>query len=126
MTFTTAVRTCFQKYATFSGRARRSEFWWFQLCYALAMAVIVALIYATGSTWPALLVLPFVPPTISVTVRRLHDTSRSGWWYLISFVPYVGPVVLLALCCLDSAPSNQYGNSPKVELNATGYLQPGV
>ena len=74
----------------------------------------------------ALLFLALLVPQVAVTVRRLHDTSRSGWWFLISFVPYVGPIVLLVFCCLDSAPSNQYGNSPKVELNTAGYLQPGT
>lgn len=127
MTFTTAVRTCLtEKYATFEGRARRSEYWWFQLFYLLFSFVVVALVFLLRSEWVALLFLALLVPQVAVTVRRLHDTSRSGWWFLISFVPYVGPIVLLVFCCLDSAPSNQYGNSPKVELNTAGYLQPGT
>ena len=130
MTFTTAVRTCFQKYATFSGRARRSEYWWFQAFLALVVLAGTMLVFLLRSEVPFYLTMVvavgLVVPSISVTVRRLHDTSRSGWWYLITLVPYVGALVLLVLCCLDSDPSNQYGNSPKVELNTAGYLQPRV
>ncbi|GAA1477414.1 DUF805 domain-containing protein [Nocardioides aestuarii] len=131
MGFTTAVRTCLlEKYATLEGRARRSEYWWFQLFLALVALVAVLLVFLFRSEVPlyvmAVVGLGLVLPSIGVTVRRLHDTSRSGWWYLISFVPYVGPIVLLVFCCLDSAPSNQYGTSPKVEPNVAGYLQPGT
>ena len=127
MTFATAVRTCLQeKYATFEGRARRSEYWWFQLFYLLFALVVVALVLLLRSEWVTLLFLGLVVPQVAVTVRRLHDTSRSGWWFLISFVPYVGALVLLVLCLLDSADSNRFGPSPKVELNTAGYLQPGA
>jgi uncharacterized membrane protein YhaH (DUF805 family) len=130
MTFTTAVRTCLEKYATFSGRARRSEYWWFQAFLMLVAFVGVALVFLLRSEVPGYLLLVvmvgLVVPAISVTVRRLHDTGRSGWWYLISLVPYVGALVLLVLCCLDSTGSNQYGTSPKVELDTTPYLQPGL
>jgi uncharacterized membrane protein YhaH (DUF805 family) len=84
MTFTTAVRTCLAKYATFSGRARRSEYWWFQAFVLLVSFVGVALVFLLRSEVPGYLLLVvmlgLVVPSISVTVRRLHDTGRSGWW----------------------------------------------
>jgi len=52
-------------------------------------------------------------PGLAVIVRRLHDTGRSGWWVLISLVPFVGPIILLVFMCLDSVPSNAYGPNPK-------------
>ena len=112
MSFVDAVRTCFSKYADFSGRARRSEYWWFALFYGLVTLVLVLLVYVTGSSLPMLLILGLVVPTIAVSVRRLHDTSKSGWWYLLSFVPF-GSIVLLVFFCLDSHPDNQYGPNPK-------------
>lgn len=68
--FTDALRICFKKYATFTGRARRSEFWWFYLWF---------LIFSLFTCGLALIV--FLIPLASVTVRRLHDTGRSGWWW---------------------------------------------
>lgn len=144
MSFGTAVRTVLGKYATFSGRARRSEFWWFYLAYTLAVGVLyvigLALVVAgTPSSGAAdesltpvgvagavvlgamgLLSLALVVPTLAVMVRRLHDTGRSGWWYLISFVPF-GGIVLLVFAAMDSAPgTNQWGPNPKGTGDAYG------
>lgn len=94
----------FKRFADFSGRARRKEYWYFVLITTI-MSIVFSLIH------PALYVLNSVIlllPTIAVTVRRMHDTDRSGWWML---VPIVGFVFL----CLDSQPStNRFGPSPKV------------
>ena len=117
MTFNEAWRTVLlQKYATFSGRARRSELWWyvlFQICVMIAASIIDAVIFRhsailTGIAWLALLI-----PSVAVVVRRLHDTNRSGWWYLIAFVPAVGGLILLYFCILRGTPgSNNYGADP--------------
>jgi uncharacterized membrane protein YhaH (DUF805 family) len=114
-----------KNYAVFSGRARRKEFWMFTLFQFLAVLalIIVEVILgaATGGFQPwqfFLLVAPYFLgtfiPSLAVTVRRLHDTGRSGAWYFISFVPYIGGIILLVLNCLDSQPGpNQYGPNPK-------------
>ena len=113
MSFVDAVRTCFSKYADFSGRARRAEYWWWALFNLLVTAVLVVLMYMLGSTLVLIPLLGIVLPGLAVTVRRLHDTSRSGWWYFVSLVPFVGGIMLQLLCCLDSHPDNQYGPNPK-------------
>lgn len=114
------------KYAKFDGRARRKEYWMFQLFYYLIMAVVFLvfgmLTAVTGSEAFMtialgiyfLFVLALLLPMLAVTVRRLHDIGKSGWWILISFVPYIGPIVLLVFCCLDSeSGANKYGPNPK-------------
>lgn len=106
-----------KNYAGFDGRARRQEYWMF----ALVNFVIVAVLYVLAMTvidwliWVYLLyALAVLIPGIAVTVRRLHDTGRSGWWYFIAFVPLVGAFVLLYFLVLagDSG-DNAYGPDPK-------------
>jgi uncharacterized membrane protein YhaH (DUF805 family) len=94
MDFQTAVRTGLAKYVDFTGRAARSEYWWFVLFQALAVVAAGILDIFIGFLQP-LVILGLILPGIAVTVRRLHDTDRSGWWFLISLVPLVGFVVLL-------------------------------
>ncbi len=105
-----------KKYAVFDGRARRKEYWMFALFYILIYLGLMLVESLVGS--PGILVLIFslglLVPSVGVTIRRLHDTSRSGWWVLIAFVPLVGGIVLLVFMCLDSTPgSNAYGPNPK-------------
>ncbi|WP_286828716.1 MULTISPECIES: DUF805 domain-containing protein [Kordiimonas] len=94
MGFGSAVATAFKKYATFSGRASRSEYWWFFLFYILAFMAASFIDVAMGNVesgimgWIVLLIL-FLP-TIAISVRRLHDINMSGWWYLVFLVPIVG------------------------------------
>ena len=127
MGFGEAVRTGLQKYATFKGRARRSEYWWFALFLALVY-VAGAVLDALAGTQGALMFLTIVAlllPSISVTVRRLHDTGRSGGWYFIAFVPLIGGIWLLVLTCLDSSPyDNSYGPSPKYGMPTDGAWAP--
>lgn len=115
MSFPDAVRTALSKYATFSGRARRSEYWWFTLFTVtvyIATSIIDAVIGKDIVTLLAYLAL--LLPGLAVTVRRLHDTSRSGWWILIGIVPLVGAIVLIVFQVQDSHPgTNAYGPSPK-------------
>ena len=109
-----AVRTVLSKYADFSGRARRSEYWWFVLAYVIAYVVVALIDQAFG--FPILtliLALGLLVPSLAVSVRRLHDTGRSGWWLLINLIPF-GGIVTLVFSCLDSQPgTNAYGPSPK-------------
>ena len=105
-----------KKYAVFGGRARRKEYWYFQLFYILIFIVIV--IIDDVISGDGLLLIPYclamLIPQLAVCVRRLHDSGKSGWWILISFVPLVS-IVLLVFMVQDSQPGeNQYGPNPKV------------
>lgn len=116
-----------RKYTVFSGRSRRKEFWMFSLIsgiIALGLAFIdIALGLDFGSDFGAvsgvlssLYSLGVLVPNVAVTVRRLHDTGRSGWWVLISFIPLVGLIVLLIFMVQDSKDGeNEHGPNPKAE-----------
>jgi len=115
MSFAESIRTCLSKYATFSGRARRSEFWWFTL-FLVVLYIVAAIIDAAIGIRiiELLLILATILPSLAVTARRLHDTGRTGWWILIGIIPIIGDLVLLVFECMDSQPgANQYGPSPK-------------
>lgn len=116
------------KYFRISGRASRAEYWWFYLfanlvIMAASMLSVVAAVLlemqaanevvALSMLFFGLIVtLSMVIPSITATVRRLHDTNRSGWWYLISLVPYIGNIVLIVFCCLPSDEGeNDYGEA---------------
>jgi uncharacterized membrane protein YhaH (DUF805 family) len=107
------------KYVVFSGRARRSEFWWYALFAAIVYIVAGIIDAAIGNQLVGYLVaLALLLPSLAVTVRRLHDTGRSGWWILIGIIPLIGAIVLLVFEVQDSQPgTNNYGPSPK-ELGA--------
>jgi uncharacterized membrane protein YhaH (DUF805 family) len=113
--------TVLKKYAVFDGRARRKEYWFFQLVNTFIVIVFVAVGgVAPGMRFsPArLLIVLYLCavflPSLAVTVRRLHDTGRSEFWIFISFVPFVGGIILLVFTFMDSQPNaNQYGPNPK-------------
>lgn len=101
----------------FNGRSRRKEFWMFQLfnfIISIVLGVISAVVGDTDLVLSTMYGLMILIPSLSVLVRRLHDTGRSGWWFFIILIPFVGAVVLLVFECLDSEPGvNQYGQCPK-------------
>ncbi|HEX3361153.1 MAG TPA: DUF805 domain-containing protein [Solirubrobacterales bacterium] len=113
LTFDEAVRDGLSKYVQFDGRSSRSAYWWFYLFYILVF-IGASIIDAIAKTpvFGFLAVLGLLLPSLSVLVRRLHDTDRSGWWVLISFVPIVGTIVVIVFACTDSGPPNKYGNGP--------------
>jgi uncharacterized membrane protein YhaH (DUF805 family) len=116
MSFPDAVRSALTQYATFSGRARRSEYWFFYLAVAVAYFVASFVDQALGLNYVlyGVVVLALFLPTLAVGARRLHDTNRSGWWLLIGLVPLVGAIVLIVFFVQDSHQGvNQYGPSPK-------------
>jgi uncharacterized membrane protein YhaH (DUF805 family) len=102
--FVEAIRNGFEQYVNARGRATRAEFWWWWL------AVSVLSLLLEGTTVGALFGLAILLPTITVLVRRLHDTGRSGWWGLVFLIPAIGVLILIVLLALpgDSA-SNRYG-----------------
>lgn len=113
-----AVRTCLQKYATFSGRARRAEFWWWALAILLAsLALNLAdwlLFGSHAQPLSSLFSLAVLLPNLAVGARRLHDTDRSGWWLLIGLVPLIGLIVLLVFFVQDGTVGpNRHGADPR-------------
>ncbi|MFJ1972902.1 DUF805 domain-containing protein [Streptomyces sp. NPDC087903] len=104
-----------KKYAVFAGRARRKEYWMFTLFALIIYAVVFAIAFAIHAVWIGLILeLALLLPSWGVTVRRLHDTGRSGWWILLSAVPLVGGIIVLVWLCSDGKPGeNQYGPNPK-------------
>lgn len=117
-----AVRTCFSKYVDFSGRARRSEYWYFFL-FSLLANLVVSLLdnilgtdYDTGSggLLSTVLSLALFLPSLAVGARRLHDTGRSGWWQLLWLVLIIGWVVLIIWLVKDGDKGdNAHGADPK-------------
>lgn len=130
MTFSESIRTCIGKYVTFSGRAVRSEFWWFALfVFAgnMLLGIVDSLLFGTTVTTDTgfsastdtpilsgIFGLAMLLPMISVAVRRLHDVGRSGWWYWIALVPLVGFILLIVWWATDgNRGPNGYGEDPK-------------
>jgi uncharacterized membrane protein YhaH (DUF805 family) len=119
MGFKEAIISCVQKnYVGFSGRAPRSEYWFFVLFYLLALcaAGLVGVVVG-GTTGAALLagivILAAFLPQLAAGVRRLHDTNSSGWWYLLAFVPYIGGVIMLVWFCIPGTKGeNRFGADP--------------
>jgi uncharacterized membrane protein YhaH (DUF805 family) len=105
-----------KKYAQFSGRARRTEYWMFvlfNLIISMVLAFVEGLLGSPGVIG-LLYGLAVLLPSIAVSVRRLHDTDRSGWWLLVALVPLIGVIVLIVFAAQDSKPGdNAYGPNPK-------------
>jgi uncharacterized membrane protein YhaH (DUF805 family) len=103
-----------KKFADFSGRARPQEFWMFVLFNvgAAFIALIIDAIIGTGFVFYGLYILASIIPSLAVSVRRLHDTDKSGWWLLIGLIPF-GGIVLLVFYIMGGTPgTNQYGPNP--------------
>jgi uncharacterized membrane protein YhaH (DUF805 family) len=122
MSFGESVRSVYGKYATFDGRATRSEYWWFTLFYFLVVlaAYFAAAMLAAATRSTSILSLMLVAvvlfalltfiPGLALLVRRLHDTGKSGWWMFVVFVPYIGGLVLFVFTLLPSDSSfNNFG-----------------
>lgn len=103
-------------YCNFSGRSSRSEYWWFALFTFLISCVIGIIFSSTLAKVISMLVgLAFLLPNLGLAVRRLHDIGKSGWWYLIGFIPLIGVIILIVWFCRESQPfDNEYGAVPNV------------
>ncbi|MDA8262802.1 MAG: DUF805 domain-containing protein [Actinomycetota bacterium] len=107
-----AVRSVLGQYATFSGRASRAEYWWYSLASAVALLALTYLLGGSrlGDLLIVLVDLGLFLPGLAVTVRRLHDTGRSGGWIFITLVPLVGAIVLIVMMASrGDAANNSYG-----------------
>lgn len=115
-----------RQYADFNGRARRKEFWMFTLINFLIVMALEVVMFIVGGMDPesslamvvmgllGIYLLAVFIPSLAVSVRRLHDTNRSGWWLLIQLVPFIGIIVLIVFWVQDGdAGTNQYGENPK-------------
>ena len=112
MTFFDAIETCFKKSFQIKGRASKSEFWWFTLFYFIALF----LLFFINEIAAIIFIIIILPASICVTVRRLHDQDKSGFFYFISIIPYVGGFILLFMCAMDgSSGKNKYGAPPKTK-----------
>jgi len=103
-----------RNYTNFSGRARRKEYWYFylvQLVLTIIAMILDAVIFDSGTgLFYILVALGLFLPSLAVTVRRLHDTSRSGWWILIGIVPLIGAILLIIWLATDTKPEmNRWG-----------------
>jgi len=116
------------RYAQFDGRASRSEFWYFALFYFLIDIVVASIDAfvlnpmlgltpdqaAQGGFLQMIFALALIIPSIALSIRRLHDIGKSGWWYLLVLIPIIGWFILIYFYILDSQPgSNQFGENPK-------------
>jgi len=116
MGFGGAIKTCFRKYATFSGRARRPEYWWwalFNVLITVPLAIVDLAIENSGG--PAVLSnlanLALFLPSLAVGVRRLHDTDRRGWWILLWIIPLIGWIIMIVfLCERGTDGANRFGS----------------
>ncbi|MDC9587953.1 DUF805 domain-containing protein [Xenorhabdus sp. XENO-10] len=107
----------FKNYAEFSGRARRKEYWMFSLFHIIIVVALAVLGSAISETASVLLlgvyILVTFIPIFAVTVRRLHDTNHSGWWLLISLIPFVSIILFIFYCTRGTTGDNDYGTDPK-------------
>ncbi|KAF7785795.1 hypothetical protein PRUB_a0178 [Pseudoalteromonas rubra] len=122
--YLSVFKNCFE----FKGRARRKEYWVFVLFTILVSVVLGLIDIALGlyseeaglGLLSGLYALIVIIPSIALSIRRLHDTGRRGWWLLISFIPLIGPIVLIVFYVMDSQPGeNDYGPNPKEQVHNT-------
>jgi len=120
----------FKKYAVFKGRATRREYWYFTLFNILAVGVFGLIDQLMGTfnfdagygPLSAIYTLAMILPGLGVSIRRLHDTGRSGWWFMITIIPIIGLLVFLYFALLDSDPNpNEYGESPSWKYNIQNF-----
>ncbi|RPF21049.1 DUF805 domain-containing protein [Myceligenerans xiligouense] len=139
MSFMESIRTVLSKYADFNGRARRSEYWWYMLAYMVVVLVLEAIFIfpALGqmtaaqtenpgavAEMPPMMVVGYVLilivalglllPSLAVTIRRLHDSDKSGFFFLLGFIPFVGGIIVFVFTLLPGTPGpNRFGPDPK-------------
>lgn len=103
-----------RKYTTFTGRSQRSEYWFFYLGYIVLsiLAMVLDIVLGTIAIFQSIVALGLFIPAIAVSIRRLHDIGKSGWWMLLAIIPILG-LVLLYFFVLDSKEDNIYGENPK-------------
>ncbi|HLP43839.1 MAG TPA: DUF805 domain-containing protein [Candidatus Nanoarchaeia archaeon] len=115
-----------KKYAVFSGRSRRREYWYFVL-FNFIVALVVGIIASSLRLHflSTIYNLAVLVPCLAVSVRRLHDTDRSGWWLLIGLIPLIGTIILIVFAVQDSTPgANRFGPNPKEGMGSSPMTAP--
>ncbi|MDE7347053.1 MAG: DUF805 domain-containing protein [Muribaculaceae bacterium] len=112
------VRAIQQNYCNFSGRASRSEFWWFQL-FGFILGIVIGIVFCWSqdvmNIVSGIVSLALLLPNLGLVVRRLHDIGKSGWWIFLSFIPLIGIIILIVWWCKDSQMEpNEYGPVPNI------------
>ncbi len=121
MNFWEALNSAFKNYATFKGRASRSEFWYFCL-FSVLISLIAQQIDSTlnkneSGAISGIVTLILLVPGIALQVRRLHDIGKTGWWFFLNFIPLLGQIVLIVFSCFRGhADTNRYGDNPLAEM----------
>ena len=112
MSMTDAITSVLQKSFTLQGRASRSEYWWFQLFYTVTYIITFAIDISMGTPL-SLIMLLFLPGVFCVSCRRMHDLGKSGWWMLISLIPFIGGLIVLFWFVSEGEDeANYYGEVP--------------
>ena len=124
MTFIKSIKTCFKKYLTIKGRAPRSEYWWFQAAF-VPLSIFVVIVSEDENIEKLsdlilsfyllcfVVVLASIIPLITVTVRRFHDTNKSGWYFLLGLIPLVGSLIVTVMMIPEGTKGkNKYGPNP--------------
>ena len=112
MNFIESIQTCYKKFFDFSGRASKSEFWWFQL-YAIIIYALMFVFQGDLSILFSIITIANAIPNYAASVRRLHDTDKSGWMVLISVIPLIGLIIFVLLMRDGSKGKNRFGPKPK-------------
>ena len=115
MGFGQAISNGFSNYVNFSDRASRSEFWFWVLfcCLAFIVAYIIDNVVFGTFVLTGLFYLAVLLPNLAVTIRRLHDLDRTGWWFFLGFIPLVGTIILLIWYCTKGTDGpNRFGPDP--------------
>ena len=115
MGFVEAVKSFFTRYVDFSGRSSRSEYWWAYLGVMLILLVLFLLSSLLGEVGLILIVIAYlgiIIPSIAIAIRRLHDLDKSGWFYLLAFVPIVSLILLVWFCTKGTTGPNRFGADP--------------
>ena len=112
MNFIESLQTCYKKFFDFSGRASKSEYWWFQL-YNTILYILTFVFQNDLALLFSILVIANLIPVFAAGVRRVHDINKSGWWILISIVPIIGLYIIVLLITDGSKGKNRFGPKPK-------------
>tara|TARA_B100000427_G_C15228367_1_gene472244 strand:+ start:90 stop:431 length:342 start_codon:yes stop_codon:yes gene_type:complete len=112
MNFTESIQTCYKKFFDFSGRASKSEYWWFQL-YGIIIYGLLFVFQGDLALVFSILAIANTIPLWAAAVRRLHDTDKSGWFVLISIIPFIGLIIIFLLIADGSKGKNKFGPKPK-------------
>ena len=112
MNFIESIKICYIKFFDFSGRASKSEYWWFQL-YGIIIYGLLFVFQGDLVLVFSILAIANTIPLWAAAVRRLHDTDKSGWWVLISIIPILGLIIFFLLMGEGSKGKNRFGPKPK-------------